>query len=117
MSERQEENLDPTAQISTYNIHQNMFEGYYFFFYNYGHKVAFCNKFSRRINDHNSYEKPRYDNERRNDRTSQNGMSNSYNRFDTLRYETECYKCNNFGHVSRNYPMNFQRFSGSTYTN
>ena len=43
-------------------------------------------------------------------------MNYSYNRFDTLRYETECYKCNNFGHVSINFPMSFQKFNEPTYT-
>ena len=43
-------------------------------------------------------------------------MNHIYNRFDTLKYEKKCYKCNNFGHASRNCPMNFQKFSGPTYT-
>ena len=27
----------------------------------------------------------------------------NYNRFGSLNYEIECYKCNNFGHTARNY--------------
>ena len=42
-------------------------------------------------------------------------MNYSYKRFDTLRYETEFYKCNNFGHVSRNFPMIFKKFNEPTY--
>jgi hypothetical protein len=42
-------------------------------------------------------------------------MNYSYNRFDTLRYEIECYKCNNFGHVLINCPMFFYKFNEPTY--
>lgn len=36
-------------------------------------------------------------------------MNNSFNRFDALKFEVECYRCNNFAHISRNHPMNFQK--------
>ena len=29
----------------------------------------------------------------------------SYNRFESLSTEVECYKCNNFGHMTKNYRM------------
>jgi hypothetical protein len=29
----------------------------------------------------------------------------SYNKFESLSTEVECYKCNNFGHVAKNYRM------------
>ena len=48
--------------------------------------------------------------------TSQNRNSNTHNRFDILNHETECYKCQNFGHISRNCPTNFQKVSKPIYT-
>ena len=94
-----------------------MFYGYFFFCYKYGHKYAFCNSFSRNIISHNSHEKSRFDYGRRHDRTIQNNVNNSYNRFDVLRFEGECHRCNNFGHVSRNCPMNFQKSAEPNYAN
>ena len=44
-------------------------------------------------------------------------MNKFYNRFDTLRYETECYKCNKFGHVLRNCPLSFQKSTEPSYPN
>jgi hypothetical protein len=115
-SERQEENQGSTVHRRSYGRHQNRFEGQCFFCYKYRHKAAFCNSFSRKINAHNSHERSNFEYRRGHGKTSQNNMNYSYNRFDTLRYETECYKCNNFGHVSRNCPMSFQKFNEPTYT-
>jgi hypothetical protein len=100
----------------SYGRHQNRFEGHCFFFYKHGHKAAFCNSFSRKINVHNNHERSNFEYGRGHGRTSQNNMNYSYNRFDTLIYETECYKCNNYGHVLRNCPMSFQKFNEPTYT-
>ena len=44
-------------------------------------------------------------------------MNSSYKRFDVLRFEGECHRCNNFGHVSRNCPMNFQKSVEPDYAN
>jgi hypothetical protein len=115
-SERQEENQGSTMHRRSYGRHQNRFEGHCFFCYKYGHKASFCNSFSRKINAHNSHERSNFEYGRGHGKTSQNNINYSYNRFDTLRYETECYKCNNFGHVSRNCPMSFQKFNEPTYT-
>jgi hypothetical protein len=116
-SERQEENRGSTVHRRSYGRHQNRFEGHNLFCYKYGHKVAFCNSFPRKINAHNNHEMSNFEYGRRHGKTSQNNMNYSYNRFDTLRYETECHKCNNFGHVSRNCSMSFQKFNEPTYTN
>jgi hypothetical protein len=42
---------------------------------------------------------------------------NSHNIFDALKFEVECYRCNNFGHISRNCLMNFQKSVINQYTN
>ncbi len=115
--ERQEEKLRPTVQRRTHDRYQNRFNGYCFFCYNYGHKATFCDKFSRKINEHNGYEKSRHRYGRRLDTSSQKKISNTYNIFDTLNYETKCYKCQNFGHISRNYPTTSQKFRKPIYTN
>ena len=87
-----------------------------FFCYNYGHKAAFCTKFSRKIHEYNGYEKFRHGYGKRLDVTSQNRNRNTDNRFDILNHETECYKCQNFGHISRNCPTKFQKVSKHIYT-
>jgi hypothetical protein len=115
-SERQEENQGSTVHRRSYGRHKNKFEGRCFFCYKYGHKATFCNIFSRKINAHNNHERSNFEYGKGHGKTSQNNINYSYNRFDTLRYETECYKCNNFEHVSRNYPMSFQKFNEPTYT-
>ena len=66
---------------------------------------------------HNNHDKSRFDYGRRHDRTIHNNVNNSYNIFDVLSFEIECYMCNNFGHVSRKCPMNFQKSAESNYTN
>ena len=100
-----------------YGSHQNRFEGYCFFCYTYGHKATFCNVFSRNISAHNSHGISRFEYERRHDKSIQNNVNNSHNRFDALKFEVECYRCNNFGHISRNCPMNFQKSVINQYTN
>jgi hypothetical protein len=115
-SERQEGNQGSTVHRRSYGRHQNRFESHYFFCYMYGHKAAFCNSFSRKINAHNNHERSNFEYGRGHGKTSQNNINYSYNRFDILRYETEYYKCKKFGHVSRNCPMSFQKFNEPTYT-
>jgi hypothetical protein len=115
-SERQEENKASTMHKRSYGRHQNRFERYCFFCYKYGHKATFCNSFSRKINSHNSHERSNFEYGRRHSKMSQSNINYSYNIFDTLRYETKCYKCNKFGHISRNCPMNFQKFNEPIYT-
>ena len=101
----------------SYGRHQNRFEGYCFFCYKYGHKATFCNVFLRNISAHNSHGISRFEYERRHDKSIQNNVNNSHNRFDALKFEVECYRCNKFGHISRNCPMNFQKSVINQYTN
>ena len=116
-SVKHEGNQTSIVHRRSYDRYWNRFDGYRFFCYKYGHKYAFCNSFSRNIISHNSHEKSRFDYGRRHDRTIQNSVNNSYNRFDILRFEGEWHRCNNFGHVSRNYPMNFHKSVEPNYTN
>jgi hypothetical protein len=116
-SERKEDNQASTMHRKSYRRHQNKFEGYCFFCYKYGHKAAFCNAFSRNIIAHNSHSISRSEYGRRHDKSSLNNVNNSYNRFDSLKFEIECYICNNFRHTSRNCPMNFQKYAINHYTN
>ena len=98
-SVKQKENQTPIVHRRSYDKYQNKFNGYCFFCYKYGHKDVFCNAFSRNIIAHNNHDKSRFEYGRRNDRIIQNNVNNSYNRFDVLSFEIECYRCNNFGHV------------------
>ena len=116
-SVKHEGNQTLTMQKRSYDKYQNKFDGYCFFCYKYGHKEIFCNVFSRNIIAHNSHDISRSEYGRRYDKSIQNSVNNSYNRFDALKFEVECYRCNNFGHISRNFPMNFQKFVVNDYTN
>jgi hypothetical protein len=116
-SEKKEDNQTSTVHRKSYGRHQNRFEGYCFFCYKYGHKATFCNVFSRNISAHNSHGISRFEYERRHDKSIQNNVNNSHNRFDALKFEVECYRCNNFGHISRNCPVNFQKSVINQYTN
>ena len=107
MIEKQEEKLRSNVQRRTHDRYQYKFNGYCFFCYNYGHKAAFCNKFSKKIYEHNGFDKSRQGYGNRLDVIRQNKNSNTHNRFETLNHEIECYKCQNFGHISRNCPTNF----------
>jgi hypothetical protein len=116
-SEKQEDNQASTVHRKNYGSHQNRFEGYCFFFYRYGHKAYFYNVFSRNISTRNSHGISRFGYERRHDKYIQNNVNNSHNIFDALKFDVECYRCNNFGHISRNCPMNFQKSVINQYTN
>ena len=116
-SMKQEGNQTSTFQRRSYDKHQNRFNGYCFFCYKYGHKATFCNAFSRNIIAHNNHDTSRFEYGRRHDKIIQNSVNNSFNRFDALKFEVECYRCNNFGHISRNCPMNFQKSVTNQHTN
>jgi hypothetical protein len=116
-SENQEDNQASIVPRKSYGRHQNSFEGYCFFCYKYGHKATFYNVFSRNISAHNNHGISRFEYEKRHDKYIHNNVNNSHNIFDALKFEVECYRCNNFGHISRNYPMNFQKYVINQYTN
>jgi hypothetical protein len=115
--EKKEDNQASTVHRKSYGRHQNRFEGYCFFCYTYGHKTTFCNAFSRNISAHNNHGISRFEYGRRHDKSIQNDVNNLHNKFDALKFEVECYRCNNFGHISRNYAMNFHKSIINQYTN
>ena len=111
-STKQERNKVSTVQRRIYDRYQTRFDGYCFFFHKYGHKAVFCNDLLRNKIAWNNYDISIFKYGRRN----QNIVNNSYNSFDVLKLERKCYKCNNFWHISRNFPMNFSKYAISKYT-
>ena len=112
-STKQERNQVSTIQRRIYDRYQNIFDGYCFFCHKYGHKVVFCNGLLKNMIAWNNYDISIFKYGRR----TQNTVNNSYNSFDVLNLELECYKCNNFGHIARNFPINFSKYAISKYTN
>ena len=80
---------------------------------NYGHKAIDCRAYARNRNTWsiNSYENSRYQFEGNYVINIHRSFDINYNLFGALNYEIEFYKCNNFGHTSRNCRS---RFTGSS---
>ena len=81
---------------------------------NYGHKVIDCKAYAW---NQNTLSRNGYENS--SDRFEGNYVRNpcgafdiNYNRFGSLNYKIECYKCNNFGQIDRNYRSRFTSSSG-----
>jgi hypothetical protein len=86
-------------RISSTPRYQTIFFGLCYACNNFGHKVANCRANRRNINNfeihtQNGYPRRPIETQRR-----------SYNRFESLSTEVECYKCNNFGHMTKNCRM------------
>jgi len=81
--------------------YQNFFHGYYFYYSNFGHKIANCQIKFRDMQLRRSRNKQYLQH-----RTKQ-PMSRqcSTNHFDLLNNELKCYNFHNFGHKSANYHM------------
>ena len=110
--EKKEINQISIVQRRIYDRYQNRFDGYCFFYHKYGHKEIFGNGVLRNIIAWNNYDISRYKYGRR----TQNIVNNSYNSFDVLNLELECYKDNNFRHIVRKFPINFSKYAISKYT-
>ena len=76
---------------------------------NYGHKAIDCRAYAQNINtwSRNSYENSRYQFEGNYARKPRGAFDINCNRFGALNYEIECYKCNNFGHTTKNCKSKF----------
>jgi hypothetical protein len=62
---------------------------------NFGHKVVNCRANNRNNNEFESHTQRVYS------RRPSETQKRSYNRFESMRNEVECYKSNNFGHVAK----------------
>jgi hypothetical protein len=76
-------------------MYQNIFFGLCYACNNFGHKVVNCRANSRNINNFEIHTQKGYP------RRPSETHRRSYNRFESLSIEVECYKCNNFGHMSK----------------
>ena len=81
--------------------YQNFFHGYYFYYSNFGHKIANCQIKFRDMQLRRSRNKQSLKH-----RTKQPMSRKSCtNHFDLLNSELECYNCHNFRHKAANFHM------------
>ena len=69
------------------------------FFNNFGHKDVNCRAYVR---GRNTWNRNGYENFRNHDEEPHKEFDRSYNKSGALNYEIECYKCNNFGSITKN---------------
>jgi len=75
--------------------YQTIFLGSCYSCYNFGHKDVNCRANTKNRSNDESYTRNIYP------RISHEAQRRSYNRFGSLSDEVQCYKCNKFGHISR----------------
>jgi hypothetical protein len=76
-------------------MYQTIFFGLCYSCNNFGHKAINCRANRRNKNNYESHAQNGYP------RRSSETQRRSYNRFEYLRIEVECYKCNNFGNMDK----------------
>jgi hypothetical protein len=98
---REEEGFRRTTPFRRYSTprYQTVFFGLCYACNNFGHKTMNCRANSRNINNFESHTQKGY--LRRPNET----QKISYNKFESLSTEVECYKCNNFGHLAKDCKM------------
>jgi hypothetical protein len=84
---------------SSNTMYQTIFFGLCYACNNFGHKAVNCRANNRNNNYFESYTQRGYS------RRPSETQRRSYNRFESLSTEVECYKCNNFGHMAKNCRM------------
>jgi hypothetical protein len=84
----------PFKRYSTLG-YQTIFFGLCYACNNFGHKAVNCIDNDRNINKFESHTQKGYP------RSPSETQRRSYNRFESLSTEVECYKCNNFGHMAK----------------
>jgi hypothetical protein len=89
----------PPFRISSTPRYQTIFFGLCYACNNFGHKFVNCRANNRNNNKFESHTQRGYS------RRPSETQRRSYNRFESLRTEVECYKCNNFGHVAKDCRM------------
>ena len=83
--------------------YQTIFFGLCYACNNFGHKSMNCRDNNRNMNNFESHTQKGY--LRRPSETNRR----SYNMFESLSTEVECYKCNNFGHMDKDFKMAIPR--------
>jgi hypothetical protein len=89
----------PPFRRSSTPRYQTIFFGLCYACNNFGHKVVNCRANNRNINNFESHTQKGYP------RRPSETQRRSYNRFESLSTEVECYKCNNFGHMAKDCRM------------
>jgi hypothetical protein len=89
----------PPFIISSTTRYQTIFFGLCYACNNFGHKVVNCRANNKNNNYFESHTQRGYS------RRPSETQRRSYNRFESLSTEVECYKCNNFGHMAKNCRM------------
>jgi hypothetical protein len=89
----------PPFRRSSTPRYQTIFFGLCYACNNFGHKVVTCKANNRISNNFESYTQRDYS------RIPSDTQRRSYNRFESLSIEVECYKCNNFGHMGKDCRM------------
>jgi hypothetical protein len=89
----------PSFRRSSTPRYQTIFFGLCYACNNFGHKAVNCRANNRNNNNFESHTQRGYS------RRPSETQRRSYNRFESLSTEVECYKCNNFGHVAKNCRM------------
>jgi hypothetical protein len=90
--------VHPFIRYSTPS-YQTMFFGLCYACNNFGHKVVNCRTNNRNTNNFEIHTQRGYP------RRPSETQRRSYNRFESLSTEVECYKCNNFGHMAKDCRM------------
>jgi transposase InsO family protein len=89
----------PPFRRSSTPRYQTIFFGLCYACNNFGHKVVNCRANNRNINNFESHTQKGYP------RRPSETQRRSYNMFESLSTEVECYKCNNFGHMAKDCRM------------
>jgi hypothetical protein len=89
----------PPFRRSSTPRYQTIFFGLCYACNNFGHKAVNCRANNRNNNNFESYTQRDYS------RRPSDTQRRSYNRFESLSTEVECYKCNNFGHMAKDCRM------------
>ena len=85
----------PPFRRSSTPRYQTIFFGLCYACNNFGHKAVNCRANNRNNNNFESYTQRGYS------RRPSETQRRNYNRFESLRNEVECYKCNYFRHVAK----------------
>jgi hypothetical protein len=89
----------PPFRRSSTPRYQTIFFGLCYACNNFGHKAVNCRANNRNKNNFESHTQRGYP------RRPSETQRRSYNRFESLSTEVECYKCNNFGHMAKDCRM------------